>query len=77
MYYQYRILEEVLFHPDIGTYLTFGIQCYLQNPKKLVAALSDISTDKAFVQNLAQKFTDGQLYPIHLLDVIEDALLMV
>ena len=38
------------------------------------ACIPDISRDKAFVDALAQRCTDGQLSPMHLLDVVLDAL---
>ena len=36
--------------------------------------IPDISRDKAFVDELAQRCNDGQLSPMHLLDVVLDAL---
>lgn len=39
-----------------------------------VAFVSDVSTDRAAVEQLARRCTEGQLDPIHLLDVVEDAL---
>ena len=39
-----------------------------------IAFVSDVSTDRAAVEQLARRCTEGQLDPIHLLDVVEDAL---
>lgn len=38
------------------------------------ACIPDISCNKDFVEGLAQRCTRGQLSPIHLLDVVLDAL---
>jgi len=38
------------------------------------AYIPDISCNKAFVDDLAQRCTNGQLSPMHLLDVVLDAL---
>ncbi len=37
-------------------------------------SVSDVSVDKSFVANLCKLFTDNQLDPIHLTDVLEDSL---
>lgn len=76
MSYQYEIFRETLFHPDIGNYCTFGIQCCFHHPKQEILSLSDISTNKAFVKKLAHRFTRGQLSPIHLKCAVEDALFL-
>lgn len=39
-----------------------------------VAYIPDISCDKAFVEELAHRCNEGQLSPMHLLDVVLDAL---
>ena len=38
------------------------------------ARVLDISPDKEFVSDLARRCTSGQLSPLHLLDVVLDAL---
>ena len=39
-----------------------------------IITVSDVSLDKAFVEGLAKLCTELQLDPIHLFDVVEDAL---
>lgn len=39
-----------------------------------VAYIPDISRDKVFVDELAHRCNEGQLSPMHLLDVVLDAL---
>ncbi len=39
-----------------------------------IAAIKDISCDKEFVISLAEKCTAGQLDPVHILDVVLDAI---
>lgn len=45
-----------------------------ENDWHTVAIVPDVSSNQAFVSQLADKCTKGQLSPIHLLDVIIDAL---
>ena len=42
---------------------------------QVVCKVSDVSTDPVFVENLAARCTAGQLEPVHLMDIIEDALI--
>lgn len=73
---RYLCVEEVLFMPEVGCYQTFGIAA-LQLEKDQCAIdpmISDISTDADFVRALAVRCNEGDLAPVHLRDVVEDAL---
>ena len=70
--YQYLVVEETLFHNDIGTYVSYGIIALTED--KEIVRISDISTNKTMVESMAKSYNDLQLNPIHLYDVIEDAL---
>lgn len=71
--FQYLPFVEKWCTDDIGTYTTFGIKV-LDSDNSEVLSVSDVSVDRAFVVDLCRKFTDTQLDPVHLLDVIEDSL---
>lgn len=72
----YLPIESELVSPFIGAYRTFGLRTYevCNGVDKEVMLLPDISTDLSFVLHLARIFTQKQLDPIHLLDVVEDLL---
>lgn len=70
--YKYITVEEKLENPDIGTYTSYGIKAIKENVE--VEFVSDVSVDKIFVDELARCCTDLQLDPIHLFDVVEDAI---
>lgn len=71
---KYRVFEEKLISDEIEVYVSYGLKCYnvSNENEECVASISDISTDRSFVERLAEKCTEGQLFPIHLLDVVED-----
>lgn len=70
--YKYIAVEQQLEHPDIGTYTSYGIKAIKEN--KEIAFVSDVSVDKAFVENIVRRCTDLQLAPIHIFDVVEDVI---
>lgn len=55
---------------------TYGIleEEYSLNSWVQVALISDVSCDKEFVDMLIARCAQGQLSPLHLLDVVLDAL---
>ena len=69
--YRYISVSEELSSPYLGRYRSFGIAGHWQ----VVCKVSDVSTDPVFVENLAARCTAGQLEPVHLMDIIEDALI--
>ena len=74
--FRYALISEKLFSSELGRYRSFGIRAFQKTECgwREVAFVSDVSTDRAAVEQLARRCTDGQLDPIHLLDVVEDAL---
>lgn len=79
--FRYALISEKLFSSELGRYRSFGIRAFriraFQKTEcgwREVAFVSDVSTDRAAVEQLARRCTEGQLDPIHLLDVVEDAL---
>ena len=74
--FRYALISEKLFSSELGRYRSFGIRAFQKTECgwREVAFVSDVSTDRAAVEQLARRCTEGQLDPIHLLDVVEDAL---
>ena len=76
MYY-YDCVEEMKYDPNLGQYRTYGLVGYKSSegaaPKR-AGFVSDVSVDKAFVQQLAKAMNEGQAHPCHMLDMVEDAL---
>ena len=74
--WHYQPIKTSQFHPDLGFYITYGLQLY-QNENGILIPLiilADVSTDQDFVENLALTFTINQLSPLHLHDAILDAM---
>ena len=59
---------------ELGRYTAFGIAAQKRVPDgwRQIAFISDICTNAQQAQRLAHLCTQGQLEPIHLMDVIED-----
>lgn len=74
--FQYLPIENEVFSPYLGWYRTFGLRVLRTGGKEEaeVMILPDVSTDFGFVLRLAGLFTEKQLDPVHLLDVIGDLL---
>ena len=74
--FQYLTIENKVFSPYIGWYRTFGLRILRvwDEMDEEIMILPDVSTDFAFTLRLARLFTQKQLDPLHLLDVIEDML---
>ncbi len=70
---QYIPVREELFSPELGNYVSYGIRAVLASGEE-ATSVSDVSPDFAFVQKLAALCTSEQLSPIHLHDVVEDAI---
>ena len=68
--FRYALISEKLFSSELGIRAFQKTECGWRE----VAFVSDVSTDRAVVEQLARRCTEGQLDPIHLLDVVEDAL---
>lgn len=72
----YHCVMEQLHDPEIGIYTSFGIAafCASQGRRRKLRVISDVSIDSALVTRLAELCTACQLDPVHLMDVVEDAL---
>lgn len=72
--FQYLPVQNELFSPEIGTYRAFGLRVLNVRDGKdeEVMIIPDVSTDFAFTLRLASLFTEKQLDPIQLVDVLLD-----
>ena len=71
---RYLIVRQELETPELGCYTSYGIGAFSQPDGARLAFVEDVSTDRDFVAELADRCTQGQLDPAHLLDVVLDAL---
>lgn len=69
---RYCMFESWEYSEDAGSYRTFGI-CALRDGD-CAARVADVSLDPDFVAQLARRCTRSGLDPLHLPDVVEDAL---
>ena len=67
----YRIVEECLHHPDIGSYKTYGIEADGADGVKIV---HDVSACRETAASLADLFNEHRLQAIHLEDAVMDML---
>lgn len=74
--YQFRPVKQFLTSPELGNYSSYAICAFAVTPGRCeeVCSVSDVSCDWAFAAVLADKCTRLQLDPVHLRDVILDAL---
>lgn len=76
MRFLYRIFEEMAITSDGEKHKTYGIRAYRKDAKQWVcdAFVEDISSDMYLVMQLAESCTRLELDPVHLRDVVEDAI---
>lgn len=74
--FRFRTVQTRLFSPEIGSYITYGMiaEQTCGTDWNEVRVIRDISCDKFFVDQLAEKCTWGQLDPIHMMDVVYDSI---
>ena len=54
-------------HEEIGSYIGYGIR-YGEH------TVTDISLDRAKIENLIERMNSNELSPLHMMDIIEDFL---
>lgn len=75
--YKYFVKKETTNNPEIGIYTSYGIKITFVDKQKTknIQYIPDVFLD----ENLANKFADlctiNNLEPVHIYDVIEDALI--
>ena len=73
---KYRITEKTVDHPEIGTYDSYGICAYQTGPyaERMIACFYDVFAERKKAEELVELCNSLELEPIHLEDVVEDAL---
>ena len=69
---QYKIRNDRLFHQDIGTYQSYGIDVFEDNV--LINSILDVTHEQQKMESLIALMNELNLDLIHLNDVIEDFL---
>lgn len=74
--FRYRPVKQFLSSLELGEYCSYGIHAFVTTPSGCSDAglIFDISCDFDFVALLADKCTQLQLDPVHLLDIVFDVL---
>lgn len=75
--FQFRPVKQFLSSPEIGDYNSYGICAFALTYggcEDEICFLSDISCNLDFVLLLADRCTQFQLNPMHLFDIVLDAL---
>ena len=74
--WQYRIVTELWYRPELGTYRTYGIQSRVRRHLRwrTVRLIHDVTADYQLIRQMTTLFNRYQLCPIHLTDVIYDML---
>ena len=72
----YQTKRENLYHSDIGNYKAFGILSLQINDtaEEIIEWIPDVFLDKNEAERFVKVCNDLNLAPIHLHDVIEDAI---
>lgn len=77
MRYLYAVMKEKLSFPERNSLVTFGIrafECDGAGKRCLIFSVSDISTNRLFVEKLAARCTEEQVEPVHFYCIWEDFL---
>lgn len=69
---KYRMVEEALTDPELGSYTTYGIRAEGPLEDDSDVQISDVSLSKQVVEELVERCNRLELDPIHLRDVVED-----
>lgn len=68
----YRLRKDNLFHNDIGSYISYGIDIFDGSADKPIRSIPDISCKREPLEALIFLCNNLQLDVIHIDDVIED-----
>ena len=64
---KYELIAKTIDHEEIGSYIGYGIR-YVEH------TVTDISLDRAKIENLIERMNLNELSPLHMMDIIEDFL---
>ena len=69
---QYELVEERHEDPEMGSYISYGIA--LKEEENIIRTIADVFLDKGKAEEFIGRCNEFKLSPIHLEEVIEDAL---
>lgn len=70
----YKVQEEHLVNPEIGSYTSYGILAYDDCSNRVLCEISDIFLDRKSAEKYTQLFNKMNLDIVHLQNVIDDLL---
>ena len=70
---RYEVVEENMYSSELGGYVSYGV-IGRDLSGETVVICSDISSDRVFVAELCEKCNALGLSPLHLADVVYDAM---
>lgn len=70
----YKVIKENLQNREFGRYVSYGICAYSEDTRMIIESISDVSPEKEKAEKLAALCNENKLEPIHLIEVIEDAI---
>lgn len=70
----YTVIKENLQNCKFGRYVSYGICAYSEEAKMIIKSVSDVFLEKDKAEKLVVLCNENRLDPIHLSDVIEDAI---
>ena len=72
----YVMLPETCSSPELGSYLTYGIQILRKTERgfEVLEHIHDITLEAALAKQLTELFFRNQLSPVHIWDVLADML---
>ena len=72
MTYTYKMRTDKIFDEDDNLLVVYGIELY--EDTAIIKSIPDISFDRDYIEHLVMLCNTEALSPIHLMDIIEDAL---
>lgn len=71
--YIYKVVEENLQNSELGSYIAYGISVYLRATNIILISISDVFLERDKAKKLVELCNKNSLEPIHLREVVEDA----
>lgn len=71
--YIYKVVEENLQNCEFGSYIAYGIAVCFKSTNIIIISISDVFLEKEKAEKLVELCNKNNLEPIHLREVVEDA----
>lgn len=71
--YIYKVVEENLQNCEFGSYIAYGIAVCFKSTNIILISISDVFLEKEKAEKLVELCNKNNLEPIHLREVVEDA----